>query len=747
MRERVARMKARLFENDDRTLFWERVVALRRVYLVHGSEPPSRLYALAMREIAETMSIVIREDDLIVGEPHEVLLSAAEEALFAAYAPDYFQPRWFATRGHLTPAWDVLLERGLLGIKREAAERSTALSPDADDAGRRREFWEAIAMCCQAVVDLSTRYAETAERMAAATAGAERRAELERIAAACRRVPALPARTFREALQSVWFLDFVLHAVCGARDYSVGRLDQYLLPLYRRDIERGTLTRDDALELLQCLFVKMNAFIGVHDHYTSPLKRSLCKDSVQYVVVGGQMPDGHDATNELSRLCLEAVDDLRLKEPNLTVRYHPRIARDFWGSVCDAVRRGASIGIYNDDVVIASLVNLGFATSDARGYVHYGCCNPHLPGWEPQLREYQHSLVKCLELALNNGCDPHPVKPTRLENELRDHSPAYAVDDTCAGPPTGAVADFRTFADFMQAVKTQIRHDVARAVELKRRFYTEDYLAHRPFCFESALIHDCVALGRDANHGGARSVHHNNYAGGLATVADSLVAIKRAVFEEGWLSLGELCEALAVNFTGRESLRQRLLHRHPTFGNDEDEVDAIAAEIAQCFCRAVLSHRDPVVGACWPGIYTYHRFKGIGQMAGATPDGRLAGEPTSENQGPAPGRDRRGPTATLRSLAKLPLHLTPSGGQTLTLHPTLFAGPDGTTHLSDLVETYFGLGGQHLQINVVNTETLRAAQREPQKYRGLVVRVTGYSAYFVTLDRQTQDLLIAASPQ
>jgi pyruvate-formate lyase len=282
---------------------------------------------------------------------------------------------------------------------------------------------------------------------------------------------------------------------------------------------------------------------------------------------------------------------------------------------------------------------------------------------------------------------------------------------------------------------------------LKRRFYAEDYLAHRPFCFESALIHDCVAVGRDANHGGARFVHHNNYAGGVATVADSLAAIQKAVFEEGWLTLGDLRDALAANFVGQDALRQRLLHRYAKFGNDDDQVDAIAAEIAECFCREVLQHREPVLGACWPGIYTYHRFKWIGHMAGATPDGRLAGEPTSENQGPAPGRDRFGPTATLRSLAKLPLHLTPSGGQTLTLHPSLVAGPDGTKHLSDLIETYFSLGGEHLQVNIVNTETLRAAQREPEKYRGLVVRVTGYSAYFVTLDRQSQDLLIAASPR
>jgi formate C-acetyltransferase len=466
---------------------------------------------------------------------------------------------------------------------------------------------------------------------------------------------------------------------------------------------------------------------------------------VQYLVVGGQLADGRDATNALSSLCLQAADALRLKEPTLTVRYHPGIDRAFWRGVCDAVRRGTSIGIYNDPVVIASLQNLGFSLPEARGYVHYGCCNPHLPGWEPQLREYQHSLVKCLELALHNGRDPYPATPPERDNELRYHTSDCAVDEVHAGPPTGEAEDLRTFADLLRAVKTQIAHDVERAVAVKRRYYAEDYLAHRPFCFESVLIHDCLARGRDANHGGARSVHHNQYAGGLATVADALVAVKKAVYEEGGLTLRELREALADNFAGREILRQRLLNRYPKFGNDDDEVDSIAAEIAECFCREVLKYRDPVVGVCWPGIYTYHRFKRIGFLSGATPDGRLAGRPTSENQGPSPGRDRLGPTATLRSLAKLPLHLTPSGGQTLTLHPTLCSGPDGTQHLGALIETYFSLGGQHLQINLVSAETLRRAQQDPEQFQGLVVRVTGYSAYFVSLDRQSQDLLIAAA--
>jgi formate C-acetyltransferase len=739
------RLKEQLFLADDRTVFWERVVALRQVAAEHGQMSSPRLYALAMRAVTERMSVVIEEDDLIVGEPREVLFTPADEADLAADPAGLLQPRWFHTRGHLTPAWELLLAQGLLGIKEEAEARRADLTADAPDAAARGEFWEAIAACCQAVVDLAERYAETAARMAQATPDAARREELTRIAAVCRRVPALPAASFHEAVQSIWFVDFVLHAVCGARDYAVGRLDQHLLPYYRQDLASGTLTREDALELLQSLFVKMNAFIGLHDHYTTPVKRSPCVDSVQYLVLGGQFPDGRDAVNAVSFLCLEAAEPLRLKEPTLTVRYHPGIDRDFWRAVCGAVGRGASIGIYNDPVTIASLTNLGIDLPAARGYVHYGCCNPSLPGWEPQLREYQHSLVKCLELALHNGRDPYPVRSPLLEDECRFHSRDYPIDKSYAGPATGEPEALATFAELLAAVKRQISHEVARIAALKRRYYAEDYLAHRPFCFESALVHDCVSRGRDANHGGARAVHHNHYAGGLATVADSLAAIRRAVYRDGRLSLRALRDALAENFAGQEGLRQWLLHRCPKFGNDDDEADALAQDLAEHFCREVLSIRDPVLGAGRPGIYTYHRFKRIGAESGATPDGRLAGTPASENQGAAPGRALAGPTAMLNSIAKLPLRLTPAGGQTLTLDPSMAAGPEGARNLGDLIEGYFRQGGLHLQLNLVSAATLRAAQKEPAAYRDLVVRVTGYCAYFVTLDRQAQELLIAAA--
>ncbi|MFA5027978.1 MAG: pyruvate formate lyase family protein, partial [Candidatus Methylomirabilota bacterium] len=398
MRERIERMKRQVFAADDRTVFWERVQALCRAAERDRRESPVSRYVRAMAEITGSMSVVIGPDDLIVGEPREILLSPAEERRYLELAAECVQPRWFHTRGHLTPAWEILLERGLSGIRLEAGERRAAPSPGDPDADARREFWEGIEACCRAVEALSDRYAAEAERMAAAAPEGVRRSELEAIAATCRRVPAYPARTFREAVQSIWFIDFVLHAICGARDYALGRLDQHLLPFYRRDLAAGLLTREDALELLQCLFVKLNAFIGLHDHYASPVKRSPCVDSVQYLVLGGQHVDGRDAVNELSTLILEGAVGLGLKQPTVTIRYHPGIDREFWRAVCRAVCGGASLGIYNDPVMIASLTSLGVALPEARGYVHFGCCNPNLPGCEPQLREYQHSLVKCLEL-------------------------------------------------------------------------------------------------------------------------------------------------------------------------------------------------------------------------------------------------------------------------------------------------------------------------------------------------------------
>lgn len=718
--DRIARLRAKLFAADDRAIFVERRLGLKRGLERSPDEPAEIRHARIFAEIVGGMSVVIDPDDLIVGRTLDEVPNAEQEVLVAELERQG-PPAFFRTNGHLTPSWQTLLDKGLRGI-RETAESGLGSLGDArdPDAERKRRFWQATIICCDAIVGLAARYAAEAEALAD-KALEPRRGELLEMAAVLRQVPAGPARTFHEAVQSVWFLDFILHTVCGARDYTLGRLDQYLYPLYEADVAAGRLTRERALELLQCLFLKTNEIIGLGDQQ-SRTKRELHQDSVQYLVVGGQTADGRDATNELSYLCLEAADRLRLKQPTLTIRYHPGIDRRFWRAVVDAIRRGENgIGIYNDLATIPALIRCGVAPEDAWNIGFVGCCHPSVPGHEAQLREYQHNLAKYLEYALNDGVDV-------LTGEVR-------------GTRTGDVASFASFDDLLAALKRQIEYGAALAGRECDEGWAE-LLAACPFNVESLLTEGCVERAENLSTG-ARYVHYIHHAGAVATVADSLAAIRGAVYEDRLLSLAELRDVLRANFEGRELLRLRLRSRYPRFGNDDDSVDLLARQVCQWFCEAVLKHRSGPSGAFWPQFYTYHRYKRMGRETGATADGRRAGEPVSENQSPVLGADRNGPTALLNSLAKLPFEHTPGGGVTLVLHPTAFAGEEGLSALGNLLETYFLNGGLHLQITLADRETLLAAQARPEEHRHLVVRVTGYSAYFVTLDAESQAQIIA----
>ena len=714
---RVARLRAKLFAGDDRAIFVERRLGLRRAIDRFRGEPAEILHARIFEEILRGMSAVIDPDDLIVGRTLDVIPDAAQEALVAEFERP---PDFFSTNGHLTVSWPILLQKGVRGIRATAEAGLASLASDGAESERKRRFWRATIICCDAIVDLAERYAATAEALAE-EADEARAGELREIAAVLRQVPAGPARTFHEAVQSIWFLDFLLHTVCGARDYALGRLDQCLYPYYAADLAAGRLTRERALELIECLFLKTNEIIGIGDQQ-SRTKRELHQDSVQYLVVGGQTADGRDATNEVSFLCLEAAERLGLKQPTLTVRYHPGIDRRFWLAVVDAIRRGENgIGIYNDSITIPALIRCGVAPEDAWDIAFYGCCHPSVPGHECQLREYQHNFAKHLEYALNDGRD-------LLTGEV-------------GGARTGDPATFATFDDLLAALKRQVEHGVEKAARECDETWSRRIVAS-PFNVESLLTEGCVERAENVSTG-ARYVHYIHHGGAVATAADSLAAIRGAVYEDRLLSLAELRDVLRASFAGHELLRLRLKSRYPRFGNDDDSVDLLARQVCEWFCEAVLRHRSGPSGAFWPQFYTYHRYKRMGRETGATADGRKAREPVSENQSPVLGADRNGPTALLSSLAKLPFEHTPAGGVTLVLHPTAFAGEGGQAALSDLLETYFRQGGLHVQVTVVDRETLLAARAHPEQYRHLVVRVTGYSAYFVTLDPESQEQIIA----
>jgi formate C-acetyltransferase len=694
---------------------------------LYAGETAGIRFAHTLQELLSTISVVIEEDDLILGRVREVLPTEEQERWFQAHKAECWRVPWFLTDGHLTLSWPRLLNEGLAGIRARALEHLGRLDEPASDYTSKMDFLQGAILCCHAIEGFAERYAAHAEALAESATSQSRRRELLELARICRHVPAQPARTLHEALQSIWLVDLVLHAVVGARDFSPGRMDQYLYPFYKGDLAAGRTTPDSAQELIECFYIKCSEIIGYGDQNNRETRRrSLCQDSVQYVVLGGQTPDGHSAVNPLSAICLRA-GYLKLKQPTIKVRYFQGIeatkeGQSFWMETCRLIRAGGSVGVYNDGVEIPAFESVGVAPQDARDYVHYGCCNANIPAKEGSLMERWHNVPKYLELALNNGVDP-------LTGEQ-------------AGPRSGDVTALNSLDDLLLALQAQIRH----AMEQERAAYPPLSDADRARCsftLESVFLEDCVENGREWRLGGTKYWHKSQHAVGIATVANSLAAIQTMVFEREELSLAALRDALNRDFGGEERLRQRLLHQCPKYGNDDASADEIAVRVAELFCDEVVRCNEaPHSVRFWPEIYSYHNNRHMGARVGATPDGRKRGESVSENQSPSYGTDHSGVTACLRSMAKLPFHRTPGGGTNLKLHPSAVKGESGLQALSSLLKTYFALGGQHLQFNIIDGALLRKAQQHPQEYRTLSVRVVGYSAYFATLTREVQEDII-----
>ena len=778
MLKRIENLREKVLSADDRTVFVERFIHLKRAYEKYREKPAEIRHALITNEILSNISVVIDEDDLIVGRVRETIPTAEEERLLEEiydleqenvlphiynYAsrpevmdslfpehPNSFgpyqalpAPSFYSTIGHTIPDWAELLRLGMSGIKKKAQKKQKTITGDDTESKRKKRFLQASIISCDTVTTFVNRYVQELERMIEDEKHTKRRDELLKIKRCCERVPANPATTFHEAIQSIWFLDLIFHQVLGARDYTPGRTDQYLYPFYKKDIENGNITWQEALELLECLFIKLNEVTSIiaHTHgrpifnytITRNTKRSLCLDSIQYCTIGGKNTNGGDDSNDVSFLILEAVNELRLKQPTVIVRYSKVISPALWLKASDVARRGLNtISFYNDEVIIPAYVKCGILPQDAVDYAQIACCHSGLPGRSMELREYWFNLPKHLELALNNGFDP--------------------MIGLQMGLHTGKISNLKTFNDILNALKAQIRYQIEKVIKEQGEFYKQ-YFTLKPFSFESILMKDCIEMAMDYKDfdrnppTGTGYIYIDCLGGGIATVADSLAAIKKLVFEEKRMSLSELNTILKNNFEGQEKLRLELLNKFPKYGNDDDYVDSLAVDIALFFVQTVTSLSNPYLGLCLSSIYTYHSYACHGAVTGATPDGRKAGEPVSENQEAGNGMDRKGLTALLNSMAKFKpvFSFTPSGGSTISIHPSGIAGENGTKILSDLIETYFEKGGQHIQTNVINKETLIDAKKHPEKHRDLLVRVTGYSAYFVTLSPECQDYIIKRS--
>jgi pyruvate formate-lyase/glycerol dehydratase family glycyl radical enzyme len=625
------------------------------------------------------------------------------------------------TIGHITVDYERVLKTGFLGLKAEIESELAKIDYENPGSLKKAHLLRAMSLCCDAAVHLAERYAQEAERLASTESDPARRAELAQVADICRRVPAHPARTFHEALQSFWFVHLILNLESNAYAIGPGRFDQYLYPCYRADVDAGRLTQGQARELLACLWIKFNELTVVKEGGTA--KASTTYNDFQNLNLAGQTVTGQDATNELSYLCLEVTGALRLPQPQVSALISDKTPDAFLVKACEVIRLGLGMpSMFNHDEIVQALLHKGKTLEDARRGGINGCVELVVQGKDNMASSGYISLPKCLELALNDGVNPST--------------------GASLGPQTGHVRDFISFDQLMQAFRGQLAH----AIRLKAAYDGIARQVYAEFCpvpFTSLLMSGCLEKGRDYHDGGAQYNLPLMCGVGTGTLADSLAAIKKLVYDENKVSLEELATALRADFKGYERLRQMLLNRAPKWGNGDDDVDTLAHDAVEMFCDELARHRNaegvPYAANMIPT--TTHVW--FGALAGATPDGRRARTPFSEGISPVQGMDRNGPTAVIRSMARLD-HVRCCGTLlNMKFHPSALSGPEGVTKFAHLVRAYFKLGGHHMQFNVLAADTLRAAQQHPEEYRTLIVRVAGYSDYFVRLSRDLQDEIIS----
>ncbi|MEW6080729.1 MAG: glycyl radical protein [Bacillota bacterium] len=652
--------------------------------------------------------------DAIVEATPPRALEGVDEALFFHY---YLN----RSIGHLTVDYGKVLRLGMSGIRRQVSEAIGALDYGAWDVLDKKAFYEALLVVADASVAFAHRYASLAEEVAGSCRDPRRRDELLSIARVCRRVPQYPAETFHEALQSFWFVHLILNLESNSYAISPGRFCQYINPYLQDDLEKGNLDRPGAQELLNCLWVKINELTVVKESGTA--KASNTYVDFQNLNIGGLRADGSDGTNDVSFMCLEALADLRLPQPQLSALISRQTGHDFLLRTAEVVRMGTGMpAVFNEDERVVSLLDKGKTLEDARTGGINGCVEPVAQGCDHMASSGYINLAKCLELALNDGVSMTTGK--RL------------------GPPTGTPSSL----DDMEALWTALESQVQHVVGLKH-IYDEvsraAFARHCPVVFTSLVMEGCIKKGRDFHQGGCKYNLPMMCGVGTGTVTDAMAALQWVVFEQRRITLKELVPVLESNFQGHEEVRDLLWNRAPKFGNGIERVDLLAARLVAMFCRALsaLQNQEGTPYAANMIPTTTHIPFGAGTAA--TPDGRLCGDPLSEGISPVQGKDTSGPTAVLRSLGRIDHARCAGTLVNMKFTPGTLKGEEGLRKFADLIRTYFDLGGHHLQFNVVSRETLLEAQKNPGAHRSLIVRVAGYSDYFASLSREVQDEIIS----
>lgn len=616
-----------------------------------------------------------------------------------------------------------MFHTGFLDLKKEIAESVTKIDYFNDPlASDRNEELKAMEIACDAIIMYAGRHADALEKLAEREKDQQRRSELKKMAAVCRRVPAHAPETFHEMLQHYWFIHLGVVTELNPWDsFNPGRLDQHLWPVYKKETESGTLTPDEANELLGCFWVKFN------NHPSPPKMGVTAEESNTYtdfclINLGGVKPDGTDAVNEMSYILLDVIKEMRIVQPSSMVQVSRKGPDAFIHKTLDIVRTGfGQPSIFNTESIIQELLRQGKSLVDARNGGASGCVETGAFGTECYWLTGYFNLVKILEVTLNNGFDPR----TGVQ----------------AGLQTGDPSLFASFDEFMLAYKQQVNHFADIKVR-GNNVIEKTFANHLPVPFLSLLLEDCIANGKDYNAGGARYNTTYIQGVGLGSITDILTSIKYNIYDKRRFTWNEMLAALKNNFEGQEEMQYEMIYNTPKYGNDDDYADEQAVAVFEIFYDAVNGRPTPRGGVHRINMLPTTSHVYFGNVTGATPDGRKAYVPLSEGISPFQGVDRQGPTAVIKSASKID-HLR-TGGTLLNqkFSPEFFEDEGSYQKLTALIRSYFSLDGHHIQFNVVNAETLREAQKHPELYRDLIVRVAGYSDYFNDLGEDLQNEII-----
>ena len=635
--------------------------------------------------------------------------------------------------GHIAVNFEKLLEWGIKGYLQWVKEMREKLDLTDWADLRKEQFYKAIEISLKGVSAFMGRFAALARDQVADEVDPARKKELAAIRENCERIALDPPENFYQALQLTYFIQLILQIESNGHSVSLGRLDQYLYPFYVRDMERGALDSDKALELLESMWLKLLAINKIrpwgHTRYSagSPL--------YQNVTIGGQTQSGEDAVNELTHLILHSVGELKLPQPNLSVRYHKNASEDFMMKCIQVIEKGFGMPAFmNDEIIVPSLIGLGVAPEDAYNYSAIGCVEVAVPGkWGYRCTGMSFlNLMRVFLATLNNGYDP------------------YSGKTFCLG--CGNLESFDTFEELMNAWKKQIQFYTKATVMIDTAIDTA-LEENVPDVICSAFVDECIERGKTLKEGGAKYDFISGLQVGIANLANSLAAVKKLVFEEKIISKADLMKVLSDNFeeTEGENLRQLIINRAPKYGNDDDSVDLLLHDAYMIFIEELTKYhntrygRGPIGGKYYAGTSSIAANIPSGALLTATPDGRKAHKPLAEGSSPSSGTDRLGPTAVFKSISKLPTDRI-VGGVLLNqkLSPSAIRTEHDKMKLISIIRTFFDeLKGFHVQYNIVSKQTLLAAKAKPEEYRDLVVRVAGYSAFFTILSPETQDDIIA----